>query len=109
LEERLEKRDVDHQDDLLWGRDRTDMIKRVVATTEQGQREKRNADTNGVGLEASIQAALTLRCELEKSEERQQPQPGRQLKRKLTPKPNPALTSTPRTTLLTRDLARWLL
>jgi hypothetical protein len=48
----------------------TDMVKRVVAATDRGQREKREADTEGVGLEASMHRDLTQTGELKKPEER---------------------------------------
>jgi len=60
LEEKEEKRDAYHQDDVLWGKDITEMVARVVAATERDQREKRKADTESVGLEASIHAELVL-------------------------------------------------
>jgi len=71
LEEKEEKRDAYHQDDILWGKGITNMVKRVVATTERGQREERKADTEGVGLEASIHVDLTQTGEPKKPEERQ--------------------------------------
>ena len=89
LEDKEEKRDVYHQDDVLWGKGITDMVKRVVATTERGQREEMKADTEGVGLEASIPADLTQTGEPNKPEELQQLQPGQQLNSAPTPKPNP--------------------
>jgi len=109
LEEQEEKRDAYHQDDVLWGKGITDMVKRVVAATERDQREGRKADTDGVGLEASIHADLTQTGGPKKQEERQQLQPGKQPKSvpvpMLKPKPNtnpnpkpnlaPALRPTP--------------
>jgi hypothetical protein len=71
LEEKEEKRDVNHQDDVLWGKGITNMVKRVVAATERDQRERRLADTEVVGLEASIHADLTQTGRLKKPEERQ--------------------------------------
>jgi len=55
-------RDAYHQDDLLCGEGITDMVTRVVAATERDHKEQRKADTEGVGLEASIQADLTQTC-----------------------------------------------
>jgi hypothetical protein len=74
------------------------MLRKVVTTTEGGQREREEskADTDGAGLEGSIHADATQTEGPENPEERQQSQPGRQLKPK--PKPKPAPTSTPRTT-----------
>jgi hypothetical protein len=89
LEEKEKKRDAYHQDDLLWGEGTTDMVARAVAATERGQKEERRADTEGVGLEASIHADLTQTGGPEKPEERQQLQPGRQLKSMPMPKPKP--------------------
>jgi len=45
-------RDAYHQDDLLWGNVITDMVAGAVAATERDQKEKRKADSEGVGLEA---------------------------------------------------------
>jgi len=98
LEKREEKWDAYHQDDVLWGKGITDMVTRVVAATEGGQREERKADTDGAGLEASMHAETTQTGRPEKPEERQQSQPEKQLKPKPKPKTNPALTPTPRTT-----------
>jgi hypothetical protein len=63
------------------------MVKRMVTAPERGQREERNAHTDGAGLEASIHAEATQTGGPEKPEERLQPQlqPGR----KLMPKPKP--------------------
>jgi hypothetical protein len=52
LEQQEKTRDAYHQDDLLWGVGITDMVARVVAVTEQDQREERKVDTKSVGLEA---------------------------------------------------------
>jgi hypothetical protein len=71
----------------------------VVATTEYGQRENRKLDTDGAGLEALIQADLTLTGGLKKLVECHQLQSGRQLKPTPKPKPKPVLTRLPRTTL----------
>jgi len=100
LEKREEKWDAYHQDDILWGRGITDMVTKVVTATEGGQREREEtkADTDGPSLEASMHADATQKGGPEKPEERQQSQPGRQLKPKPKPMPNPALTPTPRTT-----------
>ena len=99
LEEKEEKRDAYHQDDILWGKGITDMVKRVVAGTEWDQREGRKADTEGVGLEASIQADLTQTGGPKKPEERQQLQSGKQPKSVPVPmpkpKPNPNLNPKP--------------
>jgi len=95
LEEKEEKLDMYHQDDVLWGKGITDMVKRVVATTEWGQREERKADTQGVGLEASIHADLPQRGAPKKPEERQQLQPAGQLKSVPTPKPDPKQSPAP--------------
>jgi len=86
---------------MLWGKDITEMVIRVVAATEQSQREERKANTEGVGLEASIHADVTQTGGPKELEERQQPQPGRQLKVKQKPEPNPAPTPTPRSTSTT--------
>jgi adenosyl cobinamide kinase/adenosyl cobinamide phosphate guanylyltransferase len=59
LEEKEKTRDAYHQDDLLWGGGITDMVARVVAATERDKKEERKVDTEGVSLEASIQAGLT--------------------------------------------------
>jgi hypothetical protein len=98
LEKREEKWDAYHQDDVLWGRGITDMVTRVVATTEGGQREERNADTDRASLEASIHADAKETGGPEKPAERQQSQTGRQPKPKPKPKLNPAPTPGPRTT-----------
>jgi outer membrane biosynthesis protein TonB len=100
LENREEKWDAYHQNDVLCGRGITDMVTKVVTATEGGQRErqKRKADTDGAGLKASIHTDATQTGGPEKPEERHQSQPGRQLKPKPKPKPNPAPTPTPRTT-----------
>jgi len=89
LEEKEKRRDAYHQDDLLWGEGITDIVARAVAATERGQKEEWRTDTEGVGLEASIHADLTQTGAPEKPEERQQLQPGRQLKSMPTPKPKP--------------------
>jgi len=89
LEEKEKERDVYHQDDLLWGEGITDMVARAVAATERGQEEERRADTERVGLEASIHTDLTQTGRPEVREQRQQLQPGRQLKSMPTPKPKP--------------------
>jgi hypothetical protein len=101
LEKREEKLEAYHQDDVLWGRGITDMVTKVVTATEgrQREREERKADTDGAGLETSIQPDATETGGREKPEERQQSQPGRQLKAKPKPKPNPTPTTMPRTTL----------
>jgi len=105
LQGKEKTRDAYHQDDVLWGEGITDMVARVVAARERDQREE-------VGLEASIHADLTQTGGTEKPEERQQLQPGRQLKSvpmpkpkpnptpkpKPAPAPRPAATPTPRTT-----------
>jgi len=57
LEAREENRDAYHLNDVLWGKDITDMVTRVVAATEWGQREERKADTEGIGLEVLIHSA----------------------------------------------------
>jgi len=106
LEENETMRNAYHQDDLLCGEGITDMVARVVAATERDRKEE-------IGLEASIHADLTQTGRPEKQEERQQLQPGRQLKSvpMLKPKPHPmpkpepapaprpAPTPRPRTTL----------
>ena len=87
-----------HQDDLLWGKGMTDMVRRAVAATERDQKVERIAETEYVGLEASIHAELTQPRGGEKLEERHRLQPGRQLKSlpmlkpksHPIPKPNPA-------------------
>jgi hypothetical protein len=113
LEETEKTRDACHQDDLVWGDGIPEMVARVVAATERDQKEERKADTEGVGPEASIHADLTQTGGPEEPEERQQLQPGRQLKSVPMPKPipdttpkpkpapalRPAPTSTPTTTL----------
>jgi len=48
-----------HLDDILWGKGIMDVAKRVVADTEWDQREGKKADTESVGLEASIHADPT--------------------------------------------------
>jgi len=88
-----------HQNYVLWGRGIPDMVTRVMAAKEGGQREERKADTDGAGLETSIHADATQIVGPGKPEERQQSQPGRQPKPKSKPKPNPAPTLTPRNTL----------
>jgi len=100
LENREEKWNTYHQDDVLWGRGITDMVTMVVTATEGGQRESEEwkADTDGAGLEASIHPDATQTGGPEKPEERQQSQRGRQLKAKRKPKANTAPTTTPRTT-----------
>jgi hypothetical protein len=89
LEEKEKTRDVYHQDDLLWGEGITDMVATVVAATKRDQKEERKADTEGVGLEASIHADLTQTGGPEEPEERQQLQPAMQLKSVPMPKPKP--------------------
>ena len=89
LAEKEKKRDAYRQDDLLWGEGITDMVAKAVAATERGQKEERRADTKGVGLEASIHPDLTQTGGPEQPEERQQLQPGRQLKSMPTPKSKP--------------------
>jgi hypothetical protein len=64
----------------------------------EGQREERNADTEGTGLEVTIYSHATQTGGLQKPEERQQPQPERLLMPKPKPKQNPAPTVTLRTT-----------
>jgi hypothetical protein len=88
LEGTEEKQAAYHPDHVRWGKGITDMVKRVVATTERGQREERKADTEGVSLEASIHADPTQTGEPKKPEEHQQLQPGGQLISVPTPKPN---------------------
>jgi len=91
LEETEEKWDAYPQDDDLWGNGITDTVKRVVAATEQDEREGRKADTEGFGLEASIHADLTLFGRPKMPEDHQQRQPRMQPKSvlMLKPKPNP--------------------
>jgi hypothetical protein len=48
------------------------MVARALGGTERGQKEERIADTEGVGLEASIHVDLTQTGRPEKPEERQQ-------------------------------------
>jgi len=95
LEETKKKRDAYNQDDLLCGEGITDMVAGAVAATEGGQQEERRADTDGGGLEASIHVDLTQTGGLEKPEERQQLQTGRQLKSMPTPKPKPKPNPSP--------------
>lgn len=95
MEENEEKRDAYHQDDLLWGKSITDMVTRMVAATEQGQREQRTADTEVVGREASIHAVLRQTGGPKKSEEGQQPYAGRQLQSEQKPKLNEAPIAIP--------------
>jgi hypothetical protein len=122
LEEKEQKGDAYHQDDVMWGKEITDMVARVVAATEHDQAEEREADTEGPGLEASIPADLTQKGRPEKPEEYQQLQPGRQpqsmpmpkpkpkMKKIQTPNPNPTpaprpaptLTPTPRATVASK-------
>jgi len=113
LEEKEKTRDMYHHDDLLGAEGITDMVARVVASTERDQKEEREADSEGVDLEASIHPDLTQTGEPEEPEKRQQLQPGRQLKSvpmpiqkpdptpkpKPAPAPSPAPTRTPSTTL----------
>lgn len=103
MEEGEETQDALHQDNLLWGKGIMDVVTRVVAATEQSQREKRKVDTKGISLEASILTDLMQTAGLRKLEECRQLQPGRQLNPKQKPKPNPAQKSTPtlRTTSMT--------
>jgi len=102
LEEKEKKQDVYHQDNLWWGEAITDMVARTVAATERGQKEGKRADTEGVGLEASIHADLTQTGGPEEAEEHEQRQPGKQLKSmpkpNPTPAPKPMPTPTPRAT-----------
>jgi len=95
LEEKEEKRDAYHKDDVLWGKGITDMVKRVVAPTGWDQREGRKANTEGVSLEASIHADLTQTGGPKKPEERQQLQPERKPKSVPMPKPKPNPSSKP--------------
>ena len=88
--------DAYHQDDLLWGKGITDMVARVVAATGRDQKEERKADTEGVGLEASIHADLTQTGGPEEPDERQQLQAATQLKSVPIPKPIPDPTSMPK-------------
>lgn len=84
------KRDTYQQDDPLWGEGIKDMVAGAVAATERGENEDRRADTEVIGLEALIHPdGLTQTGGLEKAEEGQQPQLGRQLKSMPTPKPKP--------------------
>ena len=101
LAKREEKWDSYHQDDVLWGKGITDMVTRVVAATEGGQREEKKADTNGVGLEASMHTETSQTGRPEKPEQSQQSQHRRQPKPKPKPKPNPAPTPMQRTTSTT--------
>lgn len=59
LEECEEKCDTYHMDYLLWGNSITDMVTRLMAAIEQGQKETNKMNTNGVGLEASTDTDLT--------------------------------------------------
>jgi len=97
LDEKEEKRDTYHHDDVLWGTDIPYMVVRVVAATERSRREERKADTEGVGLVASIHADMTQTGGPNKPEERHQPEPGRQQKVTKKQKPNPAPTQMLRT------------
>jgi len=65
------------------------MVKRVVGATEQDQREGTKADTEGVGLEASIDPDLTQTGGPKTPEERQQLQPGKKPKSVPVPMPKP--------------------
>lgn len=100
MEEREEKWDTRHQDDVLWGNGITDMATRVMAVTEPGQKETGRVDTDSVGLEALKHADRTQTGGLVQHEARQQLQP--RLQPKAQPKPKskskPAPTPTPRTT-----------
>jgi len=96
MEEEEKTRDAYHEDDLLWGEDISDMVARMVAATERDQREERKANTEGVGLGASIHADLTQTGGPEEPEERQQLQPGRQLESVPMPKPKPDPTPKPK-------------
>jgi len=53
-----------------------DIVKTVVAATEWVQSKERKADTEGVGLEATIPEDLTQTGAPRKLEENQQLQPG---------------------------------
>lgn len=57
----------------------TELVKRAGADTERDQNEERNADTEGVRLEASIPADLTRPRGPGKPQERKHLQHGRQL------------------------------
>jgi hypothetical protein len=90
---------TNHQDDVLSGKDITDMVARLVVATEREQRERKKADSEGGGLEASIHQGLTQTGGLKKPEEWQILQPVTQLKsmamQKMKPKPNPGPISMP--------------
>ena len=112
LEEKENKRDTYHQDDVLWGKGMTDMVVRVVAATERDQKEERKADTDGARLESSIHPDLTQTGGLEEPEARKHRQPGRQLKSmpmpkpktNQTPKPNPVPALRPMPTVMLRAI-----
>ena len=80
LEDKEQKQNMYHQDDIVWDKGIMDMIARVVAATERGQRQDRKEDTECVCLEASIHTDLTQTGKPKKQEARQQQQPGRMLK-----------------------------
>jgi len=87
LEEKEEMWDAYHQHDVLWGKDITEMVAKVVAATERDQREKMQLDTEGGGLEASIHAGLMQTGGPKKPEEHQELQSGRPVKSMPVPKP----------------------
>jgi len=80
LEEREKKWDVHHLDDILCGNGVMDTVTRVIAVTEQGQKQKENgtrkADTDGIGLEALKHLDMMQTGGLQQPEELQQAQPG---------------------------------
>jgi hypothetical protein len=74
---REEQRNTYHQDHVLWGKDITKMVARVVAASELEKEMNTNAVTKGCALEALIDENLTQAGRPKKLEERQPVQPGR--------------------------------
>lgn len=70
LDQKEEKWDMYHQDDLLWGKGITDIVKRMVTSAEHGQIEQRNADNDSGGVEGSIHGEEMKAGGIEKPEVR---------------------------------------
>jgi len=94
MQEREQKWDARHEDDMLWGAGITNMIPEVMKGVAPGQgvREKERekaARMDSGGLEASKHADTTQEEGPEERQRRQQ-QPKPKLQLKLQPQPQPA-------------------
>ena len=101
LEEREEKWETRHQDDVLWSTGITNMVAKVMAGMKSGGQKETGTgtrDTDNGGLEASQHADPTQIGGPEKPKENQQLQPKLQPKPQPKPESKPIPRPTPKTT-----------